>query len=79
MTEKEKMLKQMIYDANYDEELMAERTKAKELCYDFNQLRPSETEKQTEILKKLLGKTRGWNMRILLRWGIMYGLEQACM
>lgn len=59
MTEKEKMLKQMIYDANYDKELMAERTKAKELCYDFNQLRPSEMEKQTEILKKLLGKTKG--------------------
>lgn len=59
MTEKEKMLNQMIYDANYDKKLIAERTKAKGLCYDFNQLRPSETEKQTEILKKLLGKTKG--------------------
>lgn len=58
MTEKEKMLKQMIYDANYDKDLIEERTKAKELCYDFNMLRPSETEKQIEILKKLLGKTK---------------------
>ena len=58
MTEKEKMLKQMMYDANYDKDLIGERTKAKELCYDFNMLRPSETEKQIEILKKLLGKTK---------------------
>ena len=41
MTEKEKMLRQMVYDANYDEELLAERMRAKDLCYAFNQLRPS--------------------------------------
>ena len=58
MTEKEKMLKQMMYDANYDKELLEDRTKAKELCYEYNQLRPSETEKQAEIIRKLLGKTK---------------------
>lgn len=57
MTEKEKMQKQMMYDANYDEELLEERIKAKDMCYDFNQLRPSEVEKQKEVLKKLFGKT----------------------
>lgn len=31
MTEKEKMLNQMIYDANYDKELLAERQKAKSI------------------------------------------------
>ena len=36
MTEKEKMQRQMLYDANYDKELLAERVRAKELCYDFN-------------------------------------------
>ena len=59
MTEKEKRLHQMLYDANYDMELLKEREAAKELCYDFNQLRPSETEQQTELLKKLFGKTKG--------------------
>lgn len=59
MTEKEKMQKQMLYDANYDKELLAERVRAKEACYDFNQIRPSETEKQTALLKELLGKTKG--------------------
>lgn len=59
MTEKEKMKKQMLYDANNDADLISDRAKAKDLCYDFNQLRPSETEKQAVILKKLLGKIKG--------------------
>lgn len=59
MTEKEKMQRQMLYDANYDTELLDERKKAKELCYDFNQLRPSKEEEQKKVLKQLLGKTKG--------------------
>ena len=58
MTEKEKMLKQMIYDANYDKELLEERVQAKELCYDYNHLRPSDEEGQKKIMQKLLGKTK---------------------
>lgn len=57
MTEKEKMLAQKMYDANYDQALQEERTKAKELCYDFNSLRPSDETGKREVLKKLLGKT----------------------
>ena len=40
MTEKEKMLKGMIYDANNDPMLIAERMACKELCRDYNDLRP---------------------------------------
>ena len=46
MTEKEKMQRHVLYDANYDKELIEERKVAKELCYDFNQLRPSDEEGQ---------------------------------
>ena len=59
MTEKEKMLAGMLYDANYDEELLEERTKAKELCYDYNHLRPSDEEGQQRLMKQLLGQTKG--------------------
>lgn len=59
MTEKEKMQKQMLYNANYDKELLSERANAKDLCYQFNQLRPSDEKGQQEIMKKLLGKTKG--------------------
>lgn len=58
MTEKEKMLKGLLYDANYDEELLKEREACKELCYDFNQLRPSQVEEQTAFIKRLFGKTK---------------------
>lgn len=59
MTEREKMQKQLLYDANYDKEILAERVKAKELCYDYNQLRPSDKAGQQELMRRLLGKTKG--------------------
>lgn len=59
MTEKEKMLKQMLYDANNDKYLGEERKKAKELCYEYNQLHPSDEKGQKEIMRKLLGKING--------------------
>lgn len=59
MTEKEKMLKHMLYDANNDKALLAERTQTKELCYQFNQLHPSDEERQQTLMKQLLGKTAG--------------------
>lgn len=57
MTEKEKMQAGMLYDANYDEELAAERLQCKDLCARYNQLMPSETEKRKDIITKLFGKT----------------------
>lgn len=55
MTEKEKMLKEMLYDANNDEDLLKERAIAKDLCFKFNQLMPSDTVNQKKILHQLLG------------------------
>ena len=49
----------MLYDANYDPELIRERAAAKELCYDFNSLRPSDEEGQRRIMRELLGRTGG--------------------
>ena len=57
MTEKEKMLAHKMYDANYDKELLENRRKIKELCYDYNQLRPSDEFGRQALLKKILGKT----------------------
>ena len=56
MTEKEKMLKEMLYDANNDEDLIKERTIAKDLCFTYNQLMPSNVENQKKLLKNLLGE-----------------------
>ncbi len=56
MTEKEKMLAYMLYDANYDEELAADRAKAKDLCWEYNNLHPSDAEKRDEVMRRILGK-----------------------
>jgi galactoside O-acetyltransferase len=57
MTEKQKMLAGMIYDANNNEELLRERIACKELCHEYNLLAPSNAERQREIIKKIFGKT----------------------
>lgn len=49
----------MLYDANHDKDLLEERTKAKDFCYQFNKLRPSDEIEQKKIMKQLLGKTKG--------------------
>lgn len=59
MTEKEKMLRGIVYDANNDPDLLRERELAKDLCFVFNQLRPSAVSEQEKILKNLLGETKG--------------------
>ena len=59
MTEWEKAQKGYLYDANYDKEIVEARTCCADLCYEFNNLRPSDTEKQQELLKKILGKMEG--------------------
>lgn len=56
MQEKEKMLAGLLYDPS-DKELSSDRIKAKNLCYEYNLLKPSEFDKKKEFLAKLLGKT----------------------
>ena len=59
MTEKEKMLNGMIYDANHDPQLIAERIRCKELCRDYNELRPKEIEARRKLLHLILGHIAG--------------------
>ena len=58
MDEKSKMLAGDLYDANHDKDLMRDREIAKELCYEYNNLRPANTEARKELLKHLLGATQ---------------------
>ena len=55
-TEKQKMLNEELYNSS-GEELSKEREYAKELCYEYNKIRPSEKEKQKEIILKLFKST----------------------
>ena len=59
MTEKEKMMRGMMYDANYDKELLAERAAAKDLCFEYNSLKPSDGVGQKALLSRILGRIKG--------------------
>ena len=59
MTEKEKMEKQMLYDANYDKELEAARIKCKILCEEYNNLPIQDLDSRRKLIKRIFGKTRG--------------------
>lgn len=54
MTERERMNKGLIYNPG-DSEIMKEQERCLELLYDFNAIRPSESEKREELLKKMFG------------------------
>lgn len=62
MTEKQKMLMGLLYNAE-NEFLIEERDRAKEMIYDFNQLRPMMKQEKKELMRNLLGKT-GENFHI---------------
>lgn len=72
MTEKDKIKYGVLYDANYDRQLIKEREAAAELCYDLNHLRPSQTAEADAILTRLLG-SRGKNCCILPDFWCDYG------
>lgn len=63
-----------LYDGTADEpELAAERTKAKDLCFEYNyQTKPSQGERLGQILDQLLGK-HGKNTAILAPFFCDYG------
>ena len=57
MSEKEKMLAGELYDTNYDRELIKDIYKAKDICYEYNNLKPSDFEGKDRLIKKLFAKT----------------------
>lgn len=50
------MLAGEFYDANYDSALMRERIACKDLCMQFNNIPFSETDRQEEMVRRIIGK-----------------------
>ena len=63
MTEKEKMLAGEVYSA-VDPELIEELMATREILYEYNSLRPSETQRMKKILKGLLGHVADYGKQI---------------
>lgn len=62
-TEKEKAKAGKLYDANYDEELIAERAVCKERYFTLNNLSPLQRTEREQLIRQLLGKA-GKNIAI---------------
>lgn len=71
MTEKEKMGAGLLYDAE-DAALRAERLAAKELCCDYNALRPGDGEGRAALVRRLFGRV-GENAQIEAPFWCDYG------
>lgn len=54
MTARERMDAGLWYDANNDPELLEERLRAKDLCFELSSTRPSDTARAAELLAKIL-------------------------
>lgn len=59
MTEKEKMIRGELYDANNDESLIAERKACKCVLHEINSMSPDEDERRYELFRKLIGGHKG--------------------
>ena len=71
-TEKEKAREGILYDANNDAELLAERQAAADMTYELNRLRPSQVAEREAVIRRLLGRT-GKNVSIVSPFFCDYG------
>ena len=65
MTEKEKAKAGYLYNANYDSEIVNEIEKCTDLCYEYNQIKPSDEENKNRLLKQIIGNL-GENAKIII-------------
>ena len=72
MTNKELMLNGYLYNSMVDEGLFLERLTANDLCYKYNNIKPSKTKKRDKVLRKIIGKA-GKNVQFLQPFYCDYG------
>lgn len=72
MTNKELMLNGYLYNSMVDEDLFLERLTANDLCYKYNNIKPSKTKKRDKVLRKIIGKA-GKNVQFLQPFYCDYG------
>lgn len=54
MTEKEKAMQGLLYNNNFDEELISERLDCQTKCQEYNQLSPKAKEKREQLIKDII-------------------------
>lgn len=72
MTEKEKRDAGYLYNANYDAEILSEISRCNDLCYEFNQIKPSDRAKQEVLLHQIFAEM-GENVAVNAPFWCDYG------
>ena len=72
MTEQEKMKLGILYNAIHDQDLIQKRNRCQDLCWQYNQIKPSSRTEMSEFLKAMLGST-GDHVRIEIGFWCDYG------
>lgn len=73
MTEREKQQRGLIYDAKYDESLLADLHRCEQECFEINQITPDNRAERKARLRKLLGKCGGDDFNIITPFFCDYG------
>lgn len=55
MTEKEKAAAGYLYNANYDDEILADISHCADMCFEYNSIRPSDIEARYKKLGEIIG------------------------
>ncbi len=74
MNEWEKGQAGYLYDPNNDEEIINSRNQTAELCFELNMTNPTQTDKQAEIIKKIIKNIKG-NFEIVTPFYCDYGFN----
>lgn len=73
MTEKEKMFAGQWYDANFDADLIRERALVKDLCFELNATKLSDSAQREKLLRKILPNIDASAVEILSPFMVDYG------
>lgn len=70
----EKMMSGELYDATRNDALLDILNEVQNMCYDYNQLRPTQAKERTELMRTILGRT-GERFKILSPFLCDYGFN----
>lgn len=70
----EKMMSGELYDATRNDALLDILNQVQSMCYDYNQLRPTQAKERTELMRTILGRT-GKRFKIISPFICDYGFN----
>ena len=77
LSEREKMARGLLYDANHNPDLIRERAVCKDMCFAYNNLKPSDEAGKRKIAERLFGRI-GRDFSVVAPFYCDYGYNIFC-